>query len=129
MEEEYSTRIFGTETGGERSFSVSYLAEFNHYTQRFFLSSIQIEVPHGHPRNPLTEEQQKILDSHVVITDGKENYDYLVRDSLNVNMFDFGVFIIRPKQILHLQPTDTITVDVPAKADFFFRINYFIAPL
>lgn len=49
---------------------------------------------------------------------------------VDVNAFDLGKFSLGFfEKPLHLFPEATITVDVPAKADFFFKILCFIAPL
>lgn len=133
----FSTRLFGKEceqNGMEpndqvASFSVKDIAEFNHLSERFFLMSIEINVPRDHPRRPLDPYQERILDAHVIINDGEDRYDYLVSDTINPNMFDLGYFVILPDNNLHLSPEAIITVDVFADTDFFFKINYFIAPL
>lgn len=126
----FSTRIFGGENAGTRSFTVKDIACFNDMTERFFLESIRIDVPRPHPRIPLNEEQRKIYDGYLVIEDKDGTIRSKIETWVNINAYDFGKlsmdFFDKPQ---HLFPKATITVDVPAHADFFFGILYFIAPL
>lgn len=130
LSKKFSTRIFGGETASTHTFTVKNLACFNDMTERFFLDQILIDIPRPHPRIPLNDEQRKIYDSYLVIKDKDGTIRSKIETWVSPLAYDFGKlnlnFIDNP---LHLFPDATITVDVPAKADFFFGIFYFIVPL
>lgn len=127
---QFSTRIFGGETAEIRTFTVDDIFDFNHLTERLFLEAIRIEVPRLNPRVPLNDDQRKILDGYVVIEDKDGCLRSEIETWVDINAFDLGKFSLGFfEKPLHLFPGATITVDVPAKADFFFKILCFIAPL
>lgn len=76
---------------------------------------------------PINAEQRKILEGYVVIKDKDGCLRSKIETWVDVNAFDLGKFSLGFfEKPLHLLPGATITVDVPAKADFFFGILYFI---